>query len=193
MAVRSVRCSPRSSGAARTPAARTGTMMMMVRRRRSKSPIGSRMRPARSSTRLTRRRRRRRLASARKSAGTPSSRTIRRCSSGTRASTRHHHPLVRELSRGRRQEQKLALAFEDAFCAENGIFKSQFASVGDIPKKVAPRKGSVLSKEASDEYKIWCSGRRFCQGALITLKLKPSNDLYSAATAFQGRSIPTTA
>ena len=91
---------------------------------------------------------------------------------------------------GDAKNKKLALAFEDAFCAENGIFKSQFASVGDIPKKVAPRKGSVLSKEASDEYKIWCSGRRFCQGALITLKLKPRHDLYSAATAFQGRSIP---
>ena len=91
---------------------------------------------------------------------------------------------------GDAKDKKLALAFEDAFCAEEGIFKSQFASVGDIPKKVPPRKGSVLSKEASDEYKIWCSGRRFCQGALITLKLQPRHDLYSAATAFQGRSIP---
>ena len=94
---------------------------------------------------------------------------------------------------GDAKNKKLALAFEDAFCAENGIFKSQFASVGDIPKKVAPRKGSVLSKEASDEYKIWCSGRRFCQGALITLKLKPRHDLIPRRPRFRADRSPTTA
>lgn len=88
------------------------------------------------------------------------------------------------------KNRKLALDFEDAFCGDDGVFKAQFASVGDMPKKVAPRNGSVLSKESSDEYKIWCSGRRFCEGAMITLKLKPRHDLYSAATAFQGRSLP---
>ena len=78
--------------------------------------------------------------------------------------------------------RRMARDFERAFLSDRaaGVFHREFAEVG-APGARGPSRGSILSREAPDEYTLYATGRRFVDAVTVTLRLKKRNDLYSAA------------
>ena len=78
--------------------------------------------------------------------------------------------------------RRMARDFERAFLSDRaaGVFHREFAEVG-APGARGPSRGSLLSREAPDEYTLYATGRRFVDAVTVTLRLKKRNDLYSAA------------
>lgn len=80
---------------------------------------------------------------------------------------------------GNNANKQIARDWESAFCKADGVFAKNFSAIG--AEGAGPSKGSLLAREAPDEYKFYASGRRFCEGVMVTLKLKSRNDLFSTA------------
>ena len=78
--------------------------------------------------------------------------------------------------------RRMARDSERAFLSDRaaGVFHREFAEVG-APGARGPSRGSILSREAPDEYTLYATGRRFVDAVTVTLRLKKRNDLYSAA------------
>jgi len=83
--------------------------------------------------------------------------------------------------KGNAVNRQIARTFENAFLkgGEDSVFHREFSEVVKLhAKDPGPGKShSKFSREAPEEYKCWCTGRRFVTGALITLKLKKRHDL----------------
>ena len=76
---------------------------------------------------------------------------------------------------GKRENEHIALAWAARFATKDTIFDKNFSLLGTGDGKDTP----LLLKEASDVFKFYASGRRFCQGMLATMELRSRHDLIS--------------
>lgn len=79
---------------------------------------------------------------------------------------------------GASANHRLAVAWAKAFAGPDGFFARQFAACGAGAAE-AGREGVAvpLVKESASCYKFYASGRRFCEGCLVTLNLRSRPDL----------------
>ncbi|XP_078435193.1 uncharacterized protein At5g49945 [Wolffia australiana] len=82
--------------------------------------------------------------------------------------------LINYFTRKKENEQ-IALAWASRFATKDSIFDKNFSLLGTGDGKDTP----LLLKEASDCFKFYASGRRFCQGLLATMDLRSRHDLIS--------------
>lgn len=75
---------------------------------------------------------------------------------------------------GKRQNEAIALSWIKAFVSKGSILEKNFSMVGGVDQDE-----EVLMKESCAEFKLYASGRRYCQGVLITLFLRSRQDLLS--------------
>lgn len=77
---------------------------------------------------------------------------------------------------GRRENERLALAWQRQFAEPGGVFEKNFSLLGtgdggdDEPLQI---------KEGQNVFKMYASGRRFCDGVLVTMDLNFRHDLLS--------------
>ncbi|KAK7823546.1 uncharacterized protein At5g49945 [Quercus suber] len=76
---------------------------------------------------------------------------------------------------GRRENEKLALAWASKFAIKDSIFDRNFSLLGIGEGDDSP----LLLKEGQTVFKFYASGRRYCQGLLATMELKSRHDLIS--------------
>ncbi|KAJ4913059.1 hypothetical protein Rs2_07680 [Raphanus sativus] len=76
---------------------------------------------------------------------------------------------------GRRENENLALSWASKFGLKDTIFEKNFSLLGVGEGEDSP----LLLKEATNVFKFYASGRRFCHGVLATLELKSRHDLIS--------------
>ncbi|XP_030955304.1 uncharacterized protein At5g49945-like [Quercus lobata] len=76
---------------------------------------------------------------------------------------------------GRRENEKLALAWAAKFAIKDSIFDRNFSLLGVGEGDDSP----LLLKEGQTVFKFYASGRRYCQGLLATMDLKSRHDLIS--------------
>lgn len=76
---------------------------------------------------------------------------------------------------GRRENEKLALAWASKFAIKDSIFDRNFSLLGIGEGDDSP----LLLKEGQTVFKFYASGRRYCQGLLATMEMKSRQDLIS--------------
>ncbi|KAL0727127.1 hypothetical protein Bca4012_023220 [Brassica carinata] len=76
---------------------------------------------------------------------------------------------------GRRENENLALSWASKFGLKDTIFEKNFSFLGVGEGEDSP----LLLKEATNVFKFYASGRRFCHGLLATMELKSRHDLIS--------------
>ncbi|GLJ24301.1 hypothetical protein SUGI_0463660 [Cryptomeria japonica] len=76
---------------------------------------------------------------------------------------------------GRRENEKIALAWAAQFATKDGIFEKNFSLLGTGDGNDTP----LLLKEGQNVFKFYASGRRYCQGLLATMELQSRHDLIS--------------
>eukprot|EP00794_Sanderia_malayensis_P003449 gene3449-3945_t len=76
---------------------------------------------------------------------------------------------------GKTKNSKLATSW---FKAHKPLLESNFSIVGDDGMSKEPQSG-VLVKESESVYTLWCTGRQYCEGMLVELKLLKRHDLVS--------------
>nr|AAM66125.1 unknown [Arabidopsis thaliana] len=76
---------------------------------------------------------------------------------------------------GKRENENLALAWASKFGLKDTIFEKNFSLLGVGEGEDSP----LLLKEATNVFKFYASGRRYCHGLLATLELKSRHDLIS--------------
>ena len=64
------------------------------------------------------------------------------------------------------------------FKAHKDLLEYNFAIVGDDGMSKEPQSG-VLVKESESVYTLWCTGRQYCEGMLVELRLLKRHDLVS--------------
>ncbi|CAN6808611.1 hypothetical protein Bca4012_002961 [Brassica carinata] len=78
---------------------------------------------------------------------------------------------------GKRENERLALAWAAKFASKDTIFHKNFSLLGVGDGVESP----LLLKEALNVFKFYASGRRYCHGLLATMELKSRHDLISRA------------
>ncbi|CAN6987215.1 hypothetical protein IGI04_001409 [Brassica rapa subsp. trilocularis] len=76
---------------------------------------------------------------------------------------------------GKRENENLALSWATKFGLKDSIFEKNFSFLGVGEGEDSP----LLLKEATNVFKFYASGRRFCHGLLATMELKSRHDLIS--------------
>ncbi|KAG0594686.1 hypothetical protein M758_UG099700 [Ceratodon purpureus] len=76
---------------------------------------------------------------------------------------------------GRKENEKIALAWATEFAGTDGILEKNFSMIGFGDEPDAPS----LVKEGMNNFKFYASGRRYCESLLATLVLKNRQDLLS--------------
>ncbi|KAJ4966097.1 hypothetical protein NE237_017946 [Protea cynaroides] len=76
---------------------------------------------------------------------------------------------------GKRENEKIALAWAAKFATRDSIFDKNFSLLGTGDGKDTP----LLLKEGQNVFKFYASGRRFCQGLVATVELQCRHDLIS--------------
>ncbi|KAG8364059.1 hypothetical protein BUALT_Bualt19G0086700 [Buddleja alternifolia] len=76
---------------------------------------------------------------------------------------------------GKRENEKLALAWAKQFANKDSIFDKNFSLLGVGETEDSP----LLLQEERNVYKFYASGRRYCSGLLATMELKSRHDLIS--------------
>ncbi|CAH8390350.1 unnamed protein product [Eruca vesicaria subsp. sativa] len=76
---------------------------------------------------------------------------------------------------GKRENERLALAWAAKFASKDTIFHKNFSLLGVGDGVESP----LLLKEALNVFKFYASGRRYCHGLLATMELKSRHDLIS--------------
>ncbi|KAG7546345.1 hypothetical protein ISN44_As12g017190 [Arabidopsis suecica] len=76
---------------------------------------------------------------------------------------------------GKRENDNLALAWASKFCVKHSVFEKNFSLLGVVEGEDSP----LLLKEATNVFKFYASGRRYCHGLLATMELKSRHDLIS--------------
>ncbi|CAN8253540.1 unnamed protein product [Cochlearia groenlandica] len=79
---------------------------------------------------------------------------------------------------GKRENERLALAWAAKFASKDTIFHKNFSllGVGEGDEDDSP---PLLLKEALNVFKFYATGRRYCHGLLATMELKSRHDLIS--------------
>ncbi|XP_002160445.1 PAT complex subunit CCDC47 isoform X1 [Hydra vulgaris] len=76
---------------------------------------------------------------------------------------------------GKTKNSKLATAW---FKAHKPLLEQHFSIVGDDGMSKEPQSG-VLVKESESVYTLWCTGRQYCEGMLVELRLLKRHDIVS--------------
>jgi len=76
---------------------------------------------------------------------------------------------------GKSKNSKLATAW---FKSHKPLLEQHFSIVGDDGMSKEPQSG-VLVKESESVYTLWCTGRQYCEGMLVELRLLKRHDLVS--------------
>ncbi|KAL1222525.1 hypothetical protein V5N11_018898 [Cardamine amara subsp. amara] len=76
---------------------------------------------------------------------------------------------------GKRENENLASAWASKFCVKDSMFEKNFSLLGVGEEEDSP----LLLKEATNVFKFYASGRRYCHGLLATMELKSRHDLIS--------------
>jgi len=76
---------------------------------------------------------------------------------------------------GKNKNSKLATSW---FKAHKPVLEQHFSIVGDDGMSTEPQSG-VLVKESESVYTLWCTGRQYCEGMLVELRLLKRHDLVS--------------
>ncbi|XP_002964253.2 uncharacterized protein At5g49945 [Selaginella moellendorffii] len=76
---------------------------------------------------------------------------------------------------GRKENEKIALAWAGEYAGKGSIFEKNFSLLGIGEAEDA----ALLMKEGQNVFKFYASGRRYCQGMLATMELKNRQDLIS--------------
>lgn len=85
---------------------------------------------------------------------------------------------------GRRQNTAIATAFANEFGSRGSVLHNNFSLIGPVPDSVdEPPSGPTLMKESQSEFKMYCTGRRFCESMMITLVLKKRHDVLQTLLA----------
>ncbi|KAH7438521.1 hypothetical protein KP509_04G018600 [Ceratopteris richardii] len=74
---------------------------------------------------------------------------------------------------GKKENEKIALAWIAAYACKDGILDKNFSLMGVTAEPDAP----LLSKEGQTIFKFYASGRRYCRGLLATMDLQCRHDL----------------
>jgi hypothetical protein len=74
---------------------------------------------------------------------------------------------------GRKENEKLALAWARQYAGRDSIMEKNFSLLGTGDGIDSP----LLVKEGQNTFKFYASGRRFCEGLLATMDLKNRHDL----------------
>ncbi|KAL0890970.1 hypothetical protein Bca101_014953 [Brassica carinata] len=81
---------------------------------------------------------------------------------------------------GKRDNESLALSWASKFGLKDAIFEKNFSLLGVGGEGGGGEDDSpLLLKEATNVFKFYASGRRYCHGLLATLELKSRHDLIS--------------
>jgi len=83
--------------------------------------------------------------------------------------------MLQIFSLERQKNSKLATSW---FKAHKPLLEANFSIVGDDGMSKEPQSG-VLVKESESVYTLWCTGRQYCEGMLVELKLLKRHDLVS--------------
>lgn len=78
---------------------------------------------------------------------------------------------------GKKENEARVLAWAAKFATKGSIFEKNFSllGVGDGKDEDSP----LLLKEGANVFKFYASGRRYCQGMVVTMELKSRHDLIS--------------
>jgi len=76
---------------------------------------------------------------------------------------------------GKNKNSKLATSW---FKAHKPLLEQNFSIVGDDGMSSEPQVG-VLVKESESVYTLWCTGRQYCEGMLVELRLLKRHDIVS--------------
>jgi len=76
---------------------------------------------------------------------------------------------------GKNKNSKLATSW---FKEHKPVLEQHFSIVGDDGMSTEPQSG-VLVKESESVYTLWCTGRQYCEGMLVELRLLKRHDLVS--------------
>lgn len=74
---------------------------------------------------------------------------------------------------GKKENEKIALAWAAQFACKDRIFEKNFSLLGTGTEADSP----LLIKEGQNVFKFYASGRRFCRGLLATMDLRCRHDL----------------
>ncbi|CAI5522105.1 unnamed protein product [Closterium sp. Naga37s-1] len=77
---------------------------------------------------------------------------------------------------GKWQNEKIALSFANQFATEGNLLAKNFALIG-----TGDTSEPILVKEGQATFKLYASGRRFCEAMLVTLNLRSRHDLATLA------------
>ncbi|GJP37201.1 hypothetical protein CLOM_g21635 [Closterium sp. NIES-68] len=77
---------------------------------------------------------------------------------------------------GKWQNEKIGLAFASHFATEGSLLAKNFALIG-----TGESSEPILVKEGQATFKLYASGRRFCEAMLVTLNLRSRHDLATLA------------
>jgi hypothetical protein len=78
---------------------------------------------------------------------------------------------------GRKELQRIAASWCTAFAGPQGILSRNFAVWGSM--HMSPPDSQLFWQTNPATFKIWCSGRRHCTGALFTLGLRKRHNLFN--------------
>jgi hypothetical protein len=78
---------------------------------------------------------------------------------------------------GRRELQRIAGAWCTAFAGPQGVLSRNFAVWGSV--HMSPPDSQLFWQPSPATFKLWCSGRRNCSGALFTLGLRKRHNLFN--------------
>lgn len=81
---------------------------------------------------------------------------------------------------GKKENEKIALAWAAQFACKDGIFDKNFSLLGTSMEPDSP----LLIKEGQNIFKFYASGRRFCRGLLATMDLQCRHDLITCMWYF---------
>eukprot|EP00892_Ulva_mutabilis_P011576 jgi/Ulvmu1/8791/UM048_0046.1 len=81
--------------------------------------------------------------------------------------------------RGRKVNDAIVLDWASQFCKTGTLFDRNFALVGPGYNDDAEE---LVMKNSHSEFQLWASGRRFCQGMLINVRLRSRHDLLALAS-----------
>lgn len=81
---------------------------------------------------------------------------------------------------GSRNNKKVAEAWAQAYAAPGTLLDKNFSMIGDGEESTS----GLLMQEGANTFKLYASGRRFCEGLLATVNLKPRQDLLSSLFGF---------
>ncbi|GAB4817243.1 hypothetical protein N2152v2_004289 [Parachlorella kessleri] len=87
---------------------------------------------------------------------------------------------VANIVYGRAVNERLAIAWTAEIVKSGGVLDRNFSLLGPGDTNA----GEVLLKESMHEFKLWASGRRYCQSLLATFILKKRQDLLGLSLDF---------